>query len=548
MFPLWTSAINMKSKAGKKLPAKPEAASLLDRRYLILTVFLAGNSVIMLEILGSKIIGPFYGVSIYVWTSLIAVTLISLTCGYWLGGVLADKKASPEVLYLVIFAAGLSLLATPLMKNLVLKLFLGLGLRMGALMSTFILFGAPLFFLGMVSPYAVKLHAKSLDTVGGTVGRLYSISTFGSVVGTILTGFLLIPNMAATKILYLNAIVLFLISIVYWAGFRRRASALVFLILPLALGFAMGKGEALFSPADGGQRWRVIYKTESMYGQIKVVDVEAASRDRILLSDGIGQSGINLESGLSIGIYTYGLDLLPEYYAPWATSALVVGLGGGIIPKGYSERGINTDIVEIDPKIIKVAEKFFFFDTSKFKVHVGDARTYIMGSKKRYDIVVMDAFLGEIAPAHLLTDEMFKKIKRLLNQDGIFLINMPGYRTGDKTFIAASLEKTLRATFSKVNIYFGPMAEIGEDRNFGNLIYAAYEKEPPKDEVKITAKIYPPIKESVIKLFQSKFNYDLDKALLLTDDYNPIDFYDVASKENFRQRMIRLVGSEILLK
>jgi MFS family permease len=147
----------------------------------------------VVELLGSRIIGPTFGVSLFIWTSLITVTLVSLALGYWLGGKLADHKNSPSVLFTIILIAGLFLLLVPLIKGFVIANALFLDLRFGSLLSSSILFGPPLFLLGMVSPYIVKLSFEDSTTIGKTVGWLYAISTAGSVVGTVFTGFLLIP-------------------------------------------------------------------------------------------------------------------------------------------------------------------------------------------------------------------------------------------------------------------------------------------------------------------------------------------------------------------
>src|SRR5210317_948266 len=160
--------------------------------FLILTALTCGALIMVVEVLGSRVIGPFFGVSLFVWTSLITVTLVALSLGYWLGGLLADRWRSPDALYLIILLAGLSVLCIPLISDFCLKLTIPLGLRMGAFLSAAMLFGPSLFLLGCVSPYLVKITAQQMQNIGRTVGGLYALSTLGSVAGTILTGFVLI--------------------------------------------------------------------------------------------------------------------------------------------------------------------------------------------------------------------------------------------------------------------------------------------------------------------------------------------------------------------
>lgn len=184
--------------------------------YLLLTAFIGGAVVMIIEILGTRIIGPFFGVSLFVWTSLITVTLLALAAGYFAGGALADKKPHPVFLYSLILLAGLSLLLIPLLKNWVLKNVTAWGVRWGSLVGAFILFFLPLFFLGMIAPYLVKLYTREADKIGRTAGRLYAVSTVGSVMGTLVTGFYLIPHFSLNEILFLVGWGLILLSGGFW--------------------------------------------------------------------------------------------------------------------------------------------------------------------------------------------------------------------------------------------------------------------------------------------------------------------------------------------
>lgn len=184
--------------------------------YLGLTAFIGGAVVMIIELLGTRIIGPFFGVSLFVWTSLITVTLLALAAGYWAGGALSDWRNDFSALYTLILLAGFSLLLIPLFKGWVLKNIISWGPRWGSLAGSIILFFLPLFFLGMIAPYVVKLYTKELTRVGRTAGGLYAISTVGSFAGTILTGFYLIPHFSLTVIIYLTASALILLSAGYW--------------------------------------------------------------------------------------------------------------------------------------------------------------------------------------------------------------------------------------------------------------------------------------------------------------------------------------------
>lgn len=159
-----------------------------------LIVFICGAVVMSFEILGSRVLAPNFGGSVFVWGSLISVFLAGLSAGYYLGGKLADINPSSRKLGLMIIAAGVLLLTFPLYSTLISDWIFtkDLGVRLSPLLASLILFLIPSVFLGIVSPYTAKLMICSLHTSGKTIGTLYALSTFGSIVGTLLTSFYLI--------------------------------------------------------------------------------------------------------------------------------------------------------------------------------------------------------------------------------------------------------------------------------------------------------------------------------------------------------------------
>ena len=211
----------------------------IKKYYLYITVFITGAVILILEILGTRIIAPFYGTTIYVWSSLIAVTLVALAIGYFIGGKLADKKPESDILYLIIFVAAISIIVIPLVMNFVLIRTNILGSRFGALVSASVLFTIPLLLLGTIVPYAIKLRVKELGKVGITTGSIYGIATVGSFIGAILTGFFLIPNIGIKATIYLISGLLILISGIWFVIDKKKILAvsailifILFIIIP----------------------------------------------------------------------------------------------------------------------------------------------------------------------------------------------------------------------------------------------------------------------------------------------------------------------------
>lgn len=181
---------------------------------LEIVVFLCGAVVMAYEIIGSRILGPYVGTSMQVWSSIIGIMLLSLSIGYYSGGRIADRYPNYRTLALIIGGAGLFILVTLLFKGRLLVFLLHSieSIHVVSILSSLLLFSVPALLLGMVSPFAARLKIKDPKTSGATVGSLYALSTVGSIAGTFLAGFYLIPGYTLTSILLLLALTLLFVS------------------------------------------------------------------------------------------------------------------------------------------------------------------------------------------------------------------------------------------------------------------------------------------------------------------------------------------------
>src|SRR5688572_20615954 len=211
---------------------------------LEITVFVCVALVMIYEITGSRLLAPYIGTSTYVWTSLIGVILAALSLGYWLGGRIADKKPDVKILALVIFLAGGLVSLTILVQDLVLAIIstAKVGLEIKSIAAALLLFAPASVLLGFVTPYAVKLKMSSLADSGKTVGRLYALSTVGSIAGTFLAGFFLIPFVGSTKTLYMIAGTLIILSFLLVPFALTRTSIAVLTLFFLAIGGSEATG------------------------------------------------------------------------------------------------------------------------------------------------------------------------------------------------------------------------------------------------------------------------------------------------------------------
>jgi spermidine synthase len=534
----------MSSSNGGKNPEQVGDAKWL-LVYLMFTAMISGALIMVVEVLGSRVIGPFFGVSLFVWTSLIAVTLISLSLGYAIGGYIADKRGTAEYLFGIILLAGVAVLLIPFLKSEVLKFCVPLGLRWGAFVSTALLFGPALFLLGCVSPYLIKIAASELKSIGRTVGGFYALSTVGSVIGTVLTGFFLIAYLGVDNIFYLVGTLLVLLALIFFVFFRQIRWAASLVALPLLI--FLTETDAIPSRVmKNGTRVTLVASHDSYYGSLKVVEYSYGNRrTRELIIDGLIQGGIDVSTGQSIYAYTYYLTLLPYALHAEIEGALVIGMGAGIVPRWFERQGIRTDVVDIDPTVFDYARRFFDVQVSG-REFVQDARYFAQTSKDKYDVVVLDVFNGDTTPAHLLSLESLRLLGERLADRGLLAINLVGSLYADN-YMTASIVKTLRKVFDQVDVY--PTVDLAETGG-GNLAVIAYQgTRRQADFSRIDGfDISHYARDYVVENLGGRFEFpEGTPALVLTDDYNPVDFFDADLKEDVRRDILDTTEWDILI-
>lgn len=512
--------------------------------YLLVTAVLCGALVMVIEVLGSRVIGPFFGVSLFVWTSLITVTLVALALGYAVGGVVSDRYESPLYLYAIILLSSVFVLLVPVLKAPVLKLCVPMGLRGGAFVSTLLLFGPALFLLGCVSPYLVKIATRELHKLGRVVGGLYALSTVGSTIGTVLTGFLLIAFLGVDRIFLVTGIMLVVLAVGYYVMFERRYWTLVFLLFPVLFYHPIHTESAI---RPDGTKVSLVHKKDSYYGEVKVVDYSFGPRHiRELLIDGMIQGGIDMTNHLSLYEYSYYIQFLSYMLNPDGKNCLVIGLGTGVIPRWYEQQGVKCDVVDIDPEVLHVAKTYFDFNISGESI-VDDARYYLASTDKKYDYIVLDVFNGDVTPSHLVSAEALQLLNKHLASGGVVGINLIG-SIKDNSYMTASVVKTLKTIFDHVELY--PTFDVMPNNGVGNLILMSYNGQTRTlhNPRLTTLEIHPRLDQAIRAHLGTRFDFPVTTpAIVLTDDYNPIDFYDSWLRESIRRGLINGMDWSVLL-
>lgn len=516
------------------------------RAFLILTALVCGALVMMVEVVGSRVIGPFFGVSLFVWTALIAVTLLALAAGYAVGGVLADRRGAPDQLYGIILASGLLVAAIPVLKTPVLRACGPLGLRSGALASATVLFGPALFCLGCVSPFLARLATRDLTSLGRTVGLLYALSTAGSFAGTVLAGFVLIEHFGVDGTLAALGASLVALALAWYLIFRRRWVALAG-ALPLVALVALlpPTRQTVSKTLPGGVRAHRTVNRDTFYGNLKVIDYESATaRTRAMLIDGQIQGGVDLADGRSPYSYAYFLQYLPPALAPGGATCLVIGLGAGVIPRWYEEQGIRTDVVDINPAVVDLARSHFGYRPAG-RVFVSDARSFLRESTDRYDYMILDVFNGDTTPSHLMSLEAFRLMRERLSPGGALAINLIGAVDSERAFATASVARTLGEVFPDVRMYPG----FGNGAVEGNITVVAGAALGPLDPSRLPlGQIHPRAIDGVLPYLREGFRFPPGTpSTLLTDDFNPLDVLEVGLKEQERRALLRHADWDLIL-
>jgi spermidine synthase len=492
-------------------------------------VVVAGAAVMVVEILGSRILAPTFGTTLHVWSALITVALVALAAGYATGGRLADRRPPLPSLMAVLGGATASLLLAGALAPAVLPLAYRAGLVGGTFVAASVLFLLPLLLLGMVSPLAVRATAD-FRTLGQSVGGLYALSTAGSVAGSLTVSLVLIPRVSVHTALAVTAAALALVPLAYLAGRRRAGMAAAG---ALGLGAALAAGLALGHRADRETRYKggaypVTARLPSAYGDLVVADRDGV---RYLFLNGVQQGALRRE-GVSGALYAWGLQRVVTARGLPRT-ALVWGLGAGVVVRALAEAGVEVTAIEIDPAALRAARDHFGLPAS-VRVVLGDARTETARLASRYDAIVLDAFAGDTPPFHLLTRQAFQAVADRLAPGGLVAVNLVGSVTGPGARPIAAVARTMEAVLGPVTALAPNLALFGHGRpGFVSTVFLVAGP-LPEDPAPFPFAVPPDLRRYVEAVLASRVALPRAGAVLLTDAYAPLDAWQDRAVEAMR--------------
>lgn len=419
---------------------------MTDRRAVSALVFGAGTGTLAVEISASRLLAPYYGSSTVVWANLIGLVLLALSLGYWLGGKLADRRPSRRLLGALVLAAGLFVAVLPFVTNPILAVAakgldeLSAGAVIGSFFATLLLFAPPVFVLGMVSPFAIRLALQNVGSAGEVAGRLYALSTAGSLLGTFLPALVTIPLVGTQRTLIGSAGVL---AVSATALLGRR-----WLVAAVAVGALLAVPTGVVKASEG----RILFEEESRYQFVQVV--ERGDVRRLYLNEGIAVHSLyRADSVLTGGVWDTFLAV-PALLDREPRRLAVLGNAGGTVARAYGFHWprVEIDGVEIDPAVSEAGRRYLGMDkVALLRVIDADARPFLRRTDGRYDMVFVDAYHQPYVPFYLATREFFELVREHLRPGGIVALNVA--TVPDDRRLRDELAGTLATVFPEVRIW-----------------------------------------------------------------------------------------------
>jgi spermidine synthase len=426
-----------------------------SRFYLYLTVFVAGMTTLAVEFTTSRLLQTVFGTSNIVWANVIGLVLLFLTLGYFLGGRLADRHPNPRLFYWLVSITGFCSALFLLLTSVILRsaatamAALNVGAIIGSLIGVFFALAVPVTLLGTVSPFAIRLGVREVGEAGRISGRIYAVSTWGSLLGTYLPVLLIIP-LAGTRIAALSfGVALLLVGLggLWQTGREQGMLGLLLLVLLAPSAIAWIGGPIKDYPGQ-------IFETESAYNYVQVVRQDDCNY--LLLNEGQAYHSYYCDGGRVPRISVWSIMLAAPYFndvegEPEVNSMAVIGLAAGTIPKQYSQvyGPLAIDGIELDPAIIQAGRQYFDMREPNMNVIVGDGRYELNQLDRQYNVITLDAYKVPYIPWHLTTQEFFEEVRAHLTDSGVFAINV-GRGPDDRRLIDA-VTATLLTVFPSVH-------------------------------------------------------------------------------------------------
>jgi spermidine synthase len=499
----------------------------MSRRFIQVAALLIGGAIVAVEILGVRILAPYLGTSHFVWTAQILVTLLALAAGARLGGSWATERDSrARLFWLLLFAAfwigaGIGL-TEPLAR-------IGLNMRvaMGSLMVSLALYFPPLMALAACVPILIRESTSTLGHAGRAAGGVFALNSLGGALTAILVASGMATGLANAAVLSAVVCLLFAFALA-WSlvveGGRVENAGILFFVVMVGLLVTYGGTKRIL--AFDSKQAQELARVDSPYGMLQVVQYRENGH-RELLNDGLIQNSYDPARGQSVDLFVVMLHGLARAYADRIDRALCIGMGAGFVPAKFAEEGTSVQVVEINAAVPPLAKAHFGFKAPGVEITIADGRQFLNDGEGSYDAVILDVFLGDSSPSHLLTKEAFESMRQSLEPQGVLVINCFAEFELGSDFFASSLQLTLQHVFRSV---------VAHSDGAGALFFVASDRTNlrPVRAIEFLA-AHPDLVAAANIAFTNVVNPARLNGVLLTDDFNPIEFYDARIREGIRR-------------
>jgi len=491
------------------------------KRYTLETiVFLAGTITMVFELTGARALGPYFGTSIFVWTSLIGIIMGSLSIGYWLGGYISIKRADFTILSWIVLLASFFMMITAIGDIYILDRIVKYvpGIRLKTVVSTIILFSPASIFLGMVLPYSVKLKIENIKSSGAQIGNLFALSTIGSVLGTFSAGFVLVPEFGYSNILYFSSGTL-IISSISLIIINRKIVQLIFpgiVITILIIFWSLSFSEKHdYIDVDTTYNRVLIYNT---------TDRATGRPIKMLRVNDENSSAMFTDKNDDLVFEVLKYYRLAEHFKPGFDKTMMIGGSGYAFPKDYLQRYAEAtiDVIEIDPGLTELAKLHFDLPESKrLSIYHEDGRTFLNRTDNKYDVVFMDAYKSMLTiPFQLTTIEAVQKIHDILEEDGVVFANIiSSLNEKNNQFLRAELA-TYESVFPNVYLFAVqyPNPTEKEKEYFQNIMLVGLKSTVEPVLISENPELNGYLQNRITTLLQKDEN-------VLSDEYAPVEYF-----------------------
>jgi len=494
------------------------------RLWLFATAFVTGAVVMALEILGSRLLAPVFGNSLFVWGALIGVILAAMSSGYAMGGWLADRHHGGLVLAGLLLASGAwTFLLAWLGQPVMLKVSAWIAdPRWGPCLAASLLLAPPAFGLSGVLPALLRLSIGDMGHLGRHTGFMIAVSTVGSLAGTWGTAFYLLTWLGSlTLVALLGGIQVLLGLAWWWHAVAVRARAAVPVVGGLGVLAWLALHPVLVLPAP-------LYQEDSPYQQVRVRDDDLL---RYLILDRTFHTVMWKVEPVELFLPYSQLMVAALALPSEPKQALLLGHGGGSIAKWLARYWpeLELDAVEVDGSVVWAAEQYFGYSRPpKHHVYVKDARAFLRTTDARYDIIWVDVFARHLIPFHVTTQEFFAELRGRLKPGGIVAVNLSSSGEGSDRQRAQAVAATLRTVFPQFEAYGVQGPWKTERPGAENIIFFAGEPVAALRQPEFLTKVQQLIAQrrlpdSVPGLLAFRRLHAWPRGIVLTDDYAPFD-------------------------